>query len=81
MRPGVTIEVEPRSGDVLGLAEALKRENPARTAAHVCELLALSCGWAPNQRTIQRHFRGVGPSRPGVRAVRGEQTERAVDSG
>jgi hypothetical protein len=28
------------------LAEALKRENPERTAAHIRELLALSCGWA-----------------------------------
>lgn len=41
--------------DVLHLAEALKREDPERTAAHICELLALSCGWAPNERTIQRH--------------------------
>lgn len=49
--------------DVLHLAEALKREDPARTAAHVCELLALSCGWAPNERTIQRHFRRIGLTR------------------
>ena len=49
--------------DVLHLAEALKREDPARTAAHVRELLALSCGWAPNERTIQRHFRRIGLTR------------------
>ena len=49
--------------DVLHLAEALKREDPARTAAHVRELLAVSCGWAPNERTIQRHFRRIGLTR------------------
>ncbi len=49
--------------DVLHLAEALKREDPARTAAHVCELLGVSCGWAPNERTIQRHFRRIGLTR------------------
>lgn len=49
--------------DVLHLAEALKREDPARTAAHVCELLRVSCGWAPNERTIQRHFRRIGLTR------------------
>jgi putative transposase len=49
--------------DVLHLAEALKREDPARTAAHVCELLTVSGGWAPNERTIQRHFRRIGLTR------------------
>jgi putative transposase len=49
--------------DVLHLAEALKREDPARTAAHVVELLAISVGWAPNERTIQRHFRRIGLTR------------------
>jgi putative transposase len=51
------------SDDVLHLAEALKREDPARTAAHVAELLALSGGWAPNPRTIQRYFRRIGLTR------------------
>jgi putative transposase len=49
--------------DMLHLAEALKREEPVRTAAHVCELLAASVGWAPNERTIQRHFRRIGLTR------------------
>jgi len=49
--------------DVLHLAEALKREEPARTAAQVCVLLAASVGWAPNERTIQRHFQRVGLTR------------------
>ncbi len=54
--------------DVLHLAEALKREDPERTAAHICELLALSCGWAPNERTIQRHFRRIGLTRQALAA-------------
>jgi putative transposase len=49
--------------EVLHLAEALKREDPARTAAHIAELLAVSVGWAPNERTIQRHFRRIGLTR------------------
>lgn len=54
--------------DVLHLAEALKREDPGRTAAHICELLAASVGWAPNERTIQRHFRRIGLSRQSLTA-------------
>lgn len=49
--------------EMLRLAEALKRENPDRTAAHICQLLEVSCGWAPNERTIQRYFRRVGLTR------------------
>jgi len=49
--------------DVLHLAEALKREDPARTAAQVCVLVAGSIGWSPNERTIQRHFHRVGLTR------------------
>ncbi len=49
--------------DVLHLAEALKREGPDRTAAHIAELLTVSVGWAPNERTIQRHFRRIGLTR------------------
>ncbi|MHB1928135.1 MAG: helix-turn-helix domain-containing protein [Acidimicrobiales bacterium] len=71
--------------DVLHLAEALKREDPACTAAHVCELLTVSCGWAPNERTIQRHFGRIGLTRQALaggrrelRAVRGNPAERVV---
>ena len=49
--------------DVFDLAEALKREAPDRTAAHICQILAASLGWAPNERTIQRHFRRIGLTR------------------
>lgn len=42
--------------EVLELAAALKRENPARTAAQVARILRTSAGWAPAERTLQRHF-------------------------
>ena len=41
--------------EVLSLA-ALKRENPARTAAQITRILRAQSGWAPNERTLQRHF-------------------------
>jgi putative transposase len=56
--------------ETLQLAEALKRENPERTAAHICQLLSVSLGWAPNQRTIQRHFRRVGLTRRSLTAAK-----------
>jgi putative transposase len=49
--------VQPRTpGRVLDLAAALKRENPARTAAQVAAILREHGGWAPNERTLQRLF-------------------------
>ena len=42
--------------EVLELAAALKRENPARTAAQVARILRTSAGWSPAERTLQRHF-------------------------
>jgi transposase InsO family protein len=42
--------------EVLDLAAALKRENPARTAAQVARILRTSAGWSPAERTLQRHF-------------------------
>jgi putative transposase len=52
---------DPRTpASVLSLAEDLRRENPARTAAHIAELIALARGWAPHERTIQRHLARVG---------------------
>ena len=74
------------------MAVALKRENPARTAAQVRRILRAQMGWAPGERTLQRHFaddpqiaaisvrsRRRGPARGGVRAVRGRPAQRAVD--
>jgi putative transposase len=42
--------------EVLELAAALKKENPARTAAQVTRILRAQAGWAPSDRTIQRLF-------------------------
>jgi putative transposase len=48
---------QPRTpAQVLDLAVALKREVPARTAAQVAVILRAHSGWAPNERTLQRHF-------------------------
>ena len=50
-------QVTPRTpAEVLDLAAALKRENPARTAAQVARILRTSAGWPPAERTLQRHF-------------------------
>ena len=50
-------QVTPRTpAEVLALAAALKRENPARTAAQVARILRTSAGWSPAERTLQRHF-------------------------
>jgi putative transposase len=49
--------VSPRTpAEVLDLAAALKREVPARTAAQVAAILRAHSGWAPDERTLQRHF-------------------------
>jgi putative transposase len=42
------------------LAAALKKENPARTAAQVQRILRAQSGWAPDERTIQRMFTRTG---------------------
>ena len=53
--------VGPRSpAEVLDMAAGLKRENPARTAAQVARILWATSGWAPSERTLQRHFARLG---------------------
>ena len=42
--------------DILDVAAALKRENPARTAAQVARILAVAKGWAPSESTLLRLF-------------------------
>ena len=42
--------------EVLALAAALKRENPARTATQITRILRAQSGWSPSDRTLQRHF-------------------------
>jgi putative transposase len=46
--------------EVIELAAALKKENPARTAAQVQRILRAQSGWAPDERTIQRMFNRTG---------------------
>jgi putative transposase len=49
--------VSPRTpAEVLALAVALKRENSERTAVQICRILRAQAGWAPSDRTVQRHF-------------------------
>lgn len=50
---------------VLGLGEALRREDPQRTAAHIAAIIAEAHGWAPSERTLQRLFVRLGLNRPG----------------
>jgi putative transposase len=50
--------VEPRTpAEVLAMAAGLKRENPDRTAAQIVRILRAQSGWAPSERTLQRHFK------------------------
>ena len=50
-------QASPRTpAEVLELAAALKRENPARTAAQVQRILRTTSGWSPSDRTLQRLF-------------------------
>jgi len=42
--------------EMLETAIALKKENPARTAAQVRRILRAQMGWAPGERTLQRYF-------------------------
>ncbi|MGV1010574.1 MAG: DDE-type integrase/transposase/recombinase [Dermatophilaceae bacterium] len=58
----------------LELAVALKRENPARTAAQVVRILRASSGWAPSESTLLRLFHSrelMGPAAGGQPAVFG----------
>jgi putative transposase len=49
--------VTPRTpAEVLELAVALKKENPARTAVQISRILRAQSGWSPGERTLQRHF-------------------------
>jgi putative transposase len=54
-------QAQPRTPpEVIELAAALKKENPARTAAQVQRILQAQAGWAPDERTIQRMFHRKG---------------------
>ena len=52
---------QPRTPpEVMELAVALKKENPARSAAQVQRILRAQAGWAPDERTLQRMFARTG---------------------
>jgi putative transposase len=58
----------------LEMAAALKRENPARTAAQVARILRASAGWSPSESTLLRHFHRlelIGPTVGDTAAVFG----------
>jgi putative transposase len=52
---------DPRTpATVLELAETLRIEEPARTAAQIARVIAEQRGWSPSARTIQRHLARAG---------------------
>lgn len=53
---------------LLALACDLRREDPARTAAHIAGMLNVSHDWSPHPRTLQRHFQSLGLSRAALSA-------------
>jgi putative transposase len=54
-------QCQPRTPpEVMDLAVALKKENPARTAAQVQRILRAQAGWAPDETTIRRMFTRTG---------------------
>lgn len=67
--------LSPRTdGATLELAAALKRENPARTAAQVQRILRASAGWSPSESTLLRLFHRlelIGPAAGDAPAVFG----------
>jgi putative transposase len=63
--------VEPRTpAEVLAMAAGLKRENPDRTAVQIVRILRTQSGWAPSERTVQRHFKRLQLDRDLVGATR-----------
>lgn len=71
--------------EVLEIAVALKRENPERTAAQITRIMYSQSGWAPSERTLQRHFVHLELDRQlrvrptvGVRPIRSRAVQRGV---
>lgn len=62
--------VEPRTpAGLLELACRLRKEDPARGAAHIAEILRVSHEWSPHPRTLQRHFKALGLTRAQLSAT------------
>ncbi len=55
---------------LLELAVALRREQPARTAAQIHRIIVEAAGAAPSARTIQRHLATAGLPRKGSQIAR-----------
>ena len=63
--------VETRTpAHLLDMACALRREQPARTAAQIYRILVEAEGWSPTARTIQRHLAAAGLRWKGVSPTR-----------
>ena len=63
LRPGPR-RVEPRSPkEALEMAAKLRREDPARSAAHIAEVLRAAQGFSPHPRTLERYFKAQGLTR------------------
>ena len=57
-------KVEPKTPlSILELADTLRKEDPARTAAHIAQIIETANGWAPSVRTLQRNFKAKGLTR------------------
>jgi hypothetical protein len=57
--------------EVLEIAVALKREKPDRTSAQIARIMRTQSGWAPSERTLQRHFDRLELDREIAEAPRG----------
>ncbi len=87
LRPGPR-RVEPRTPpDALELACQLRKEDPARSGAHIAEVLRAAQGWSPHPRALERPFKVLGLTRAALtgancrrfRALPGRSPQRAVD--
>ncbi|MDA8074249.1 MAG: DDE-type integrase/transposase/recombinase [Actinomycetota bacterium] len=62
--------VEPRTpAGLLELACQLRKEDPHRSATHIAEILRAVHDWSPHPRTLQRHFKALGLTRPQLSAT------------
>ncbi len=58
--PAARVVASRTPAEVLAVGEALKREAPARTAAQVAQIMAVSGRGGCSKRTLQRHFAALG---------------------
>jgi putative transposase len=65
--------------EVLELAVALRKENPARTAASVRRILRAQLGWSPDEHTLARYFTRLGLSASSTQIFMGLMERPRVD--